>query len=79
MAHKKIILGLSLAVTFLVGCLVGQVVIPPVRAGTNPQRWEYMCAPNSEANKAGAQGWELVQIEKGTSFSNNWCFKRTLP
>ena len=61
-----------IAVIFLVGCATGsvasQLVIPPIRAGTQPQRWEYLCAQSSpETNKlsaalnnAGGAGWELV-------------------
>jgi len=61
-----------IAVIFLVGCATGsvasQLVIPPIRAGTQPQRWEYLCAQSSpETNKltpalnnAGGAVWELV-------------------
>jgi hypothetical protein len=56
---------------FIVGCVTSQVVapllVPPVRAGTNPARWEYLCAEVHDAkalqtwaNGAGAQGWELA-------------------
>lgn len=61
-----------IAVIFLVGCATGsvasQLVIPPIRAGTQPQRWEYLCAQSSPEtgklsaalNNAGSAGWELV-------------------
>jgi|ERR1043166_965097 hypothetical protein len=61
-----------IAVIFLIGCATGsvasQLVIPPIRAGTQPQRWEYLCvqvAPEATKltpalNNAGAAGWELV-------------------
>jgi len=66
-----------LGIVFVVGCATGgvaaQLVVPPVRAGTSPTRWEYQCvtvesdkielAPvNSALNKLGAQGWQLVSI-----------------
>lgn len=62
----------SLALLFVIGCATGgvaaQFVVPPVRAGTSPTRWEYQCVTaeskddgtTSAANKLGAQGWELV-------------------
>src|SRR5690348_6309430 len=43
MKHNGII-----AIVFIVGCATGgvaaQLVVPPVRAGTSPTRWEYQCA-----------------------------------
>lgn len=62
----------ALALLFLLGCVSGgvaaQLVVPPVRAGTSPTRWEYACVSASTyggrvtatANKLGAEGWELV-------------------
>jgi hypothetical protein len=61
-----------IGVIFLLGCAAGgvaaQMVIPPIRAGTQPMRWEYLCVQavrgtdqlSSALNKAGAAGWELV-------------------
>jgi hypothetical protein len=61
-----------IAVIFLIGCTAGgvasQLAVPTIRAGTQPQRWEYLCAQSSpEASKlstalnnAGSSGWELV-------------------
>jgi hypothetical protein len=74
MSQKKIILSLTLVVTFLAGCLVGQAIIPPVRAGTSPQRWEYMWTHPSEVNQAGAKGWELVAVDQ----TRTCYFKRLL-
>jgi hypothetical protein len=71
-------LAVFLFAAFIVGCVTSQVVapllVPPVRAGTNPIRWEYLCTeihnrmgswPDTRrlqtlANTAGAEGWELV-------------------
>ncbi len=71
MKHNGII-----ALVFVVGCATGgvaaQLVVPPVRAGTSPTRWEYQCAviqPKGEAaavtsalNAAGEKGWELASL-----------------
>jgi hypothetical protein len=69
MKHQGII-----AIVFVVGCATGgvaaQLVVPPVRAGTSPTRWEYQCArigsPAADVtaamNKLGAEGWELVSF-----------------
>ncbi|HEY5944010.1 MAG TPA: hypothetical protein VIV40_00890 [Kofleriaceae bacterium] len=60
----------TLAIIFIIGCATGgvasQLAVPPVRAGTNPTRWEYSCVAsqtgkiNEGLNQMGAQGWELV-------------------
>ncbi len=67
----------ALSIMFIIGCATGgvasQLVVPPVRAGTNPTRWEYFCAgtkPDTMAqdlNKLGSQGWELA-----TSFVSHY-------
>jgi hypothetical protein len=77
-------------VALLVGCAASQVgaplVVPSVRAGTNPPRWEYLCF-NDEwlpseltryLNSMGAQGWELVG-GTDTGRAPRWCMKRALP
>jgi hypothetical protein len=72
-----------LLVVFFAGCAAERLlVVPPARAGTNPQRWEYACRglpvearPVEEAaNKLGAEGWEMTGSSEST-----WCFKRSLP
>jgi len=71
----------ALALLFIVGCATGgvaaQLVVPPVRAGTSPTRWEYQCASvgtvwldademaaatKATLNKLGAAGWELASV-----------------
>jgi hypothetical protein len=76
-------MGVGLALGLAIGCAAAPFVVPPVRAGTNPQKWEYMCTQDDtpdgvadKANKAGAQGWELV-LSGGRS-SLIFCFKRPL-
>jgi hypothetical protein len=82
-----------IAVIFVIGCAAGgvasQMVIPPVRAGTNPTRWEYLCAEstsnlNGYLAKPGAEGWELVSVfsveqVNETSKRLAYCLKRPLP
>ena len=63
-----------IAIVFIVGCATGgvaaQLVVPPVRAGTSPTRWEYHCLSvgteggrvTSTLNQLGAEGWELASL-----------------
>jgi hypothetical protein len=75
-------------VAFVLGCvaesLVGVRFASPVRAGTQPSRWEYECFdshnPIEKANVVGASGWELVLAMRGGGpDGDRWCFKRALP
>jgi hypothetical protein len=84
-----------LLVVFFAGCAAERLlVVPPARADTNPQRWEYACAkqdgsfdPQDDvkriANKFGQQGWELAAATStnigGSTTTTLWCFKRPLP
>jgi hypothetical protein len=86
-----------IAVIFIIGCATGgvasQLVIPPVRAGTNPTRWEYLCGEstsnlNGHLVKPGTEGWELVSVflsdqkryaDGTTADTMAYCFKRPLP
>jgi hypothetical protein len=86
-----------LAVIFIIGCATGgvasQLVVPPVRAGTNPTRWEYLCAETTsdlttQLSKFGPQGWELVSmfpVHQTSMFGSTdadhfaFCLKRPLP
>ena len=90
MKHNGII-----ALVFVVGCATGgvaaQLVVPPVRAGTSPTRWEYKCAHaefdadggvTAKLNKLGAEGWELVSMAPhGAAYVTAYtlCTKRALP
>lgn len=90
---NKLVLTLSLTVALLVGCIIGgvgaQLVVPPVRAGTNPAKWEYSCTTTKYdspervteiANKYGRAGWEMsTAVGGGSGSSDTWCFKRRLP
>ena len=82
-----------IAIVFVVGCATGgvaaQLVVPPVRAGTSPTRWEYHCAGaettddggvTSTLNKLGAQGWELASMAPAYAHNRYLvCTKRALP
>ena len=90
---KRLVFGMMLTIAFLVGCLTTYVardlVVPPARANTNPQKWEYICfkgyvwgsgpiepeSVTATANKLGREGWELVSGDG----RGNYCFKRPLP
>jgi hypothetical protein len=77
-------MGCGLALAFGIGCGAGMgassFVVPPARAGTNPQKWEYSCfrsvgldQTTQKMNQMGAQGWELI-----VNSQDDWCFKRPL-
>jgi hypothetical protein len=77
-----------LLVVFFAGCAAERLlVVPPARAGTNPQRWEYFCKDmsgdpdvNKAATLAGQQGWELAAAgNTDRAAGATWCFKRPLP
>jgi hypothetical protein len=84
-------------IVFVIGCATGgvaaQLVVPPVRAGTSPTRWEYQCAAiykdadriTAALNKLGAEGWELASMAPEDILGGNrvasytLCTKRALP
>ena len=81
---RNLILGLALSVAFIVGCLVRPLVVPPVRAGTSPAKWEYKCINargtsgiEEKANQLGKAGFELAG--GGGEGYGFFCFKRRLP
>jgi hypothetical protein len=89
MNKSKTVLGLAGA--FVIGCAASQLVsnaIPPARAGTAPQRWEYVCNTidsrrdhermTEQANAYGRAGWEMTAVASDNGLSS-WCFKRPLP
>ena len=81
--------GFMVLAAFLAGCAasgVTSVLIPPIRAGTTPPRWEYIRVESDSNSRAvpptmnayGAQGWELVTAIHAGSYAER-CFKRPLP
>jgi hypothetical protein len=85
------------AIVFVVGCatsgVAAQLVVPPVRGGTAPMRWEYYCALADASaaevtvalNRLGAAGFELVSMAQKASSSGygstayTLCTRRALP
>jgi hypothetical protein len=75
-----------LLVVFFAGCAAERrLVVPPARAGTNPQRWEYARKDgrgewevNNTLNQMGQQGWELVTADPD-GLAAIMFFKRPLP
>ena len=88
---NKTILSMSLLIAFLIGCvttqMASQFVVPPVKAGTNPQKWEYKCFNErssynikeieDKSNQLGKSGWEMVSAGSGEYPAI--CFKGALP
>ncbi len=84
-------LSLLIAAVGIVSCVAGagmsSLVVPGVRAGTSPQKWEYHCinlAHNqsentTEANSLGSEGWEMSGYAAGGDNKPKACFKRPLP
>jgi len=80
--------SVQLAVLFLVGCATGgvasRIAIPPARAGTSVQQWEYTCLKNADTstmNSAGREGWEMLSsmpVQGAGGITNDfwYCFKR---
>jgi hypothetical protein len=77
--------SLGISVVFVAGCAVGgasaRFVVPPASAqqAATLTKWEYLCpsmpfkAVSEPANKAGAEGWELVNYDANAGIG---CFKR---
>lgn len=88
---RGFILGLSLSVAFIVGCVAGStgLVTPPASANAVvEQRWAYFCFErdnvdeiNDMANGAGLRGWEMVAatLTGGKDGRAVWCFRQPRP
>ncbi len=82
---RGFLLGMSLSLAFIVGCVTRPFVVPPAHANqVGGQRWEHFCFEtldldelNRRANQAGREGWEFVT--SGRVYRDQaWCFKRSL-
>jgi len=82
---RNFILGISVSIAFIVGALASPHIVPTASAATNPTKWGYKCfreisvsTVESKANKAGAEGWELVAAATPgvNNAPMNWCFKQ---
>ena len=92
---RNLILGLSLSVAFIVGCVAGPALMPRTTAApTSPAapgtpKWEYKCFEENgtadiqaKANRLGQAGFEMVAASSDNEYSNGvsyFCFKRRLP
>tara|TARA_Y100001956_G_C3970247_1_gene120562 strand:+ start:130 stop:417 length:288 start_codon:yes stop_codon:yes gene_type:complete len=87
------LLGLSLALAYILGCATSRVVTPaPADAQTmatppppGTHAWAYHCveADNLETltrhtDELGRQGWEMVTATPRSNFHGVWCFKRPM-
>jgi hypothetical protein len=78
---KKVMVVLGI---FFLGGAAERIGVPPARADSGVQRWEYACKQEGGraqevtdmANRLGAQGWQLVVNEAAAGI---WCFKRASP
>ena len=94
MSKSKMILGFVGAL--VLGYAANQIApfaVPPARAGTSPQKWEYTCKPvarggtNIEkeahdtaaiASALGREGWEMSGGGPRDNGYGIWCFRRAL-
>jgi hypothetical protein len=87
---KGFLLGLSISLAFVVGCVAGatKFILPEAKADyVVEQRWAYFCfqegdteGVNYKANAAGARGWELVAASGDAKGGDPiWCFRQPRP
>ena len=88
---RGFLLGLSVALAFIVGCYAGAsgFAVPKAEASyVVEQRWAYFCFAESDvdeimfkANAAGARGWEMVASspKQGGNGDAVWCFRQPRP
>lgn len=86
---RGLILGLSVSVAFIVGCVAGATgsLAPSARAlPVVEQRWAYFCFErgdvdqiNGMSNSAGLRGWEMVAAATPGSGVPVWCFRQPRP
>jgi hypothetical protein len=86
---RGFILGASLSVVFIAGCVASPYVLPPAHANQPNQvgleRWQYYCfsdgntaSTQSKANRAGHEGWEMAGQGNYDASESIWCFKRRM-
>ena len=83
---RGFMLGASLSVAFIIGCVARPYIVPPANANQAAfQRWQYYCFNDGDpqrvqanANKAGLQGWEMAGQGNYNPGSSIWCFKRRM-
>jgi hypothetical protein len=86
---RGFLLGLSLSLSFIVGCAVSSTRYGLQKAQAEPvveQRWSYFCFAagdaddvNFKSNAAGMRGWEMVASNTAPSGQAVWCFRQPRP
>jgi len=86
---RGFLLGLSISVAFIVGCVSGasRYGVPRAEAAAVvEQRWSYFCFEAStvddvhfKANAAGLRGWEMVSSSTNGNGQIIWCFRQPRP
>ena len=86
---RGFLIGLSVSLAFIVGCVAGssRYGVPRAEAAAVvEQRWSYFCFDatttddvNFKANAAGLRGWDLVASSTNSSGATVWCFRQPRP
>ena len=87
---RGFLLGLSISLAFIVGCVAGsrQLVLTDAKAGHEvvEQRWRYQCLDvqnldnlKAKADGLGKLGWEMVTAIPLSDARSFWCFRQPQP
>ena len=87
---RGFLIGLSLSLAFIVGCVASSTrygVPKAEAAAVVEQRWSYFCFETSsiedvnfKANAAGMRGWEMVaSTAPSGGGQSQWCFRQPRP
>ena len=86
---RGFLLGMSLSLAFIVGCVASSTRYGVPRAeaaAVVEQRWSYFCFDantvddvNFKANAAGLRGWDLVTSSTNSNGQTVWCFRQPRP
>ncbi len=85
---RGFLIGLSVSLAFILGCVAAPLLTPTLSAQNAPpgvQRWQYSCRHipshanlNALVNEAGRDGWEMVNTQWLENGQKKSCFKRPL-
>jgi len=86
---RGFLIGISVSLAFIVGCVAGSSRYGVPRAEASAvveQRWAYFCFEadtvddvHYKANAAGLRGWELVTSSTNQAGQVIWCFRQPKP
>ena len=86
---RGFLIGLSLSLAFIVGCVASSTrygVPKAEAAAVVEQRWSYFCIQandvedlNFKANAAGMRGWDMVASTPDHNGQMIWCFRQPRP